>query len=299
MRAVTSTIKEGIQSAIAAPETENLFRVALGNMANDAEQFAVRLKNNLGLDEYITKDMLGTFQQIGTAVGVGQSTAYGMSKSMTMLANDMASLYNVDPQQAYENLQSALTGQGRAVRKYGFVITEQTIKEAAWRNGLVKNGQELNEQQKYVARGIALMEQSKNAQGDMANTLGSVQNQLRVLKQRIDAAKRSLGQAFIPVIQAALPWLNAFAVLIERAGTALAKWTYSKMGMDYDAEIAKQKQVINGYNGIAAAEDEIGDSAEKAGKKAQKILASHRPNQPLAGPGRKQHQNLFRGRRGL
>lgn len=272
MRAITSTIKEGIQSAIAAPETENLFRVALRNMANDAEQFAVRLKNNLGLDEYITKDMLGTFQQIGTAVGVGQSTAYGMSKSMTMLANDMASLYNVDPQQAYENLQSALTGQGRAVRKYGFVITEQTIKEAAWRNGLVKNGQELNEQQKYVARGIALMEQSKNAQGDMSRTLGNVQNQLRVSKQRIDAAKRSLGQAFIPVIQAALPWLNAFAVLIERAGTALAKWTYSKMGMDYDAEIAKQKQVINGYNGIAAAEDEIGDSAEKAGKKAQKSL---------------------------
>lgn len=272
LRAITSTIKDGIQSAIAAPETENLFRVALRNMANDAESFAVKLKDNLGLDEYITKDMLGTFQQIGTAVGVGQNTAYGMSKSMTMLANDMASLYNVDPQQTFENLQSALTGQGRAVRKYGFVITEQTIKEAAWRNGLVKNGQELTEQQKYVARGIALMEQSKNAQGDMSRTLGNVQNQLRILKQNLEAAKRSLGQAFIPVIQAALPWLNAFAVLIQRAGTALAKWTYSKFGMDYDAEIAKQKQVISGYNGISAAEDEIGDSAEKAGKKAQKSL---------------------------
>lgn len=272
LRAITSTIKDGIQSAIAAPETENLFRVALRKMADDAEGFAVKLKDNLGLDEYITKDMLGTFQQIGTAVGVGQNTAYGMSKSMTMLANDMASLYNVDPQQAFENLQSALTGQGRAVRKYGFVITEQTIKEAAWRNGLVKNGQELTEQQKYVARGIALMEQSKNAQGDMSRTLGNVQNQLRILKQNLAAAKRSLGQAFIPVIQAALPWLNAFAVLIQRAGTALAKWTYSKFGMDYDAEIAKQKQVISGYDGIAAAEDEVGDSAEKAGKKAQKSL---------------------------
>lgn len=272
MRAITTTIKDGMQSAIAAPETENLFRVALGNMADDAESFAVKLKDNLGLDEYITKDMLGTFQQIGTAVGVGQNTAYGMSKSMTMLANDMASLYNVDPQQAFENLQSALTGQGRAVRKYGFVITEQTIKEAAWRNGMVKNGQELTEQQKYVARGIALMEQSKNAQGDMSRTLGNVQNQLRILKQNLVAAKRSLGQAFIPVIQAALPWLNAFAVLIQRAGTALAKWTYRKFGMDYDAEIANQKQVISGYNGIAAAEDDIGTSAEKAGKKAQKSL---------------------------
>ena len=77
-----------------------------------------------------------------------------------MLANDMASLYNVDPQQAYETCnQPSQAGKGRS--KYGFVITEQTIKEAAWRNGLVKNGQELNEQQKYVARGIALMEQSK------------------------------------------------------------------------------------------------------------------------------------------
>lgn len=272
MRAITSTIKEGIQSAIAAPETENLFRVALGKMANDAEGFAVKLKDNLGLDEYVTKDMLGVFQQVGTAVGVGQNTAYGMSKSMTMLANDMASLYNVDPQQAFENLQSALTGQGRAVRKYGFVITDQTIKEAAWRNGLVKNGQELTEQQKYVARGIALMEQAKNAHGDMSRTLGNVQNQLRILKQNLVAAKRSLGQAFIPVIQAALPWLNAFAVLIQRAGTALAKWTYSKFGMDYDAEIAKQKQIISGYNGIAAAEDDIGKAAEKAGKKAQKSL---------------------------
>lgn len=272
MRKLFSFLGGGIREAVSAPETENLFRVALGNLSDDAEDFAVKMKNNLGIDEYVSKKMIGTFQQIGTAVGVASNTAFGMSKSMTMLANDMASLYNVDPEQAYENLQSALTGQGRAVRKYGFVITEQTVKEAAYRHGLVKTGQELTEQQKYVARGIALMEQSKNAQGDMARTLGNIQNQIRILKQNIIAAKRSIGQAFIPTIQAALPWLNAFAVLLQRAGVALARWSYARHGMNYDEEMAKQKKVINGYNGIAAAEDNAGESAEKAGKKAQRSL---------------------------
>lgn len=272
MRKLFSFLGGGIREAVSAPETENLFRVALGNLSNDAEDFAVNMKNSLGIDEYVSKNMIGTFQQIGTAVGVASNTAFGMSKSMTMLANDMASLYNVDPEQAYENLQSALTGQGRAVRKYGFVITEQTVKEAAYRHGLAKTGQELTEQQKYVARGIALMEQSKNAQGDMSRTLGNIQNQIRILKQNITAAKRSIGQAFIPTIQAALPWLNAFAVLLQRAGVALARWSYARHGMNYDEEMAKQKKVINGYNGIAAAEENIGESAEKAGKKAQRSL---------------------------
>ncbi len=75
--------------------------------------------------------------------------------------------------------------------------------------------------------------------------------------------------------------------------------TYSKMGMDYDAEIAKQKQVINGYNGIAAAEDEIGDSAEKAGKKAQKSLLPIDQINRLQAPAENNIKNLFRGRRGL
>ena len=86
---------------------------------------------------------------------------------------------------------------------------------------------------------------------------------------------------------------------IDRAsGNALAKWTYSKMGMDYDAEIAKQKQVINGYNGIAAAEDEIGDSAEKAGKKAQKsLLPIDQIN--ACRPRQKTTSKPLQGRRGL
>lgn len=266
-------IKSGLQSAIDAPEIENLFRVALGNMSNQAAAFADKLKTSLGIDQYATKQMMGTFQNLSTSMGIGQKTAYNMSQSLTMLANDMASLYNVDPEQASENLQSALTGQGRAVRKYGMVITESTIKQTAWKYGLAQTGAELTEQQKVIARYLTLVDQSKNAQGDMARTIGSVQNQLRILKQNVTAAGRSIGGAFIPFIQAAVPWLNAFFVVIQRVGVALSRWTYSLFGKNYDEEMKKQQAIITGYNGVADSEDAAGTAAADAAKKAKGTLA--------------------------
>lgn len=262
-------IKDGIKSAIDAPEIENLFRVALGNMSNQAADFAGKMKKYLGVDQYATKQMLGTFQNMTTSMGIGAKTAYSMSKSMTVLANDMASLYNVDPEQASENLQSALTGQGRAVRKYGYVITEAAIAQTAYKYGLAQTGAELTEQQKVVARYLTLIDQSKNAHGDMARTLGSVQNQLRILKENVTAAGRSFGSAFIPFIQAAIPWLNAFMVVLQRTGVALSRWTYGLFGKNYDEEMKKQQAIITGYNGVASAEDEAGSAATKAGKAAE------------------------------
>ncbi len=273
VRAFLSFLSNGIKSAIAAPEIENLFRVAMGNMANEAAKFSTQLKNALGIDPYVTKEMLGTFQNLTTSMGIGTQTAFKMSKSMTMLANDMASLYNADPQQTFENLQSALTGQGRAVRKYGYVITEATIKESAYRNGLAKTGAELTESQKVIARYLALLEQSGNAQGDMSRTIQSLQNQLRMLKQNILAAGRSISEGFIPFIQAVAPWLNALFILLQRLGAAFARFSFGLFGKNYDTWKKQQESIVGGAGGIGDALEEMGDAAEGAGKKAKGALA--------------------------
>lgn len=271
-RALFGFIRDGIQSAIDAPEIENMFRVALGNMAGEAEQFSIRFKKALGVDEYATKQMLGTFNNMITTMGIGTQTAYKMSKSLTILANDMASLYNVPVEQSFENLQSALSGQSEAVRKYGYVITENVIKQTAWKYGIAETGKKLNENQKVLARYLAILEQSKNAQGDMARTAGSLQNQLRILKGNIDAAGRALGSAFLPFIKAVIPWLNALAVVVQRLGTTLAKFTYSLFGLNYEEEKKKQEQITGGLGDLADAEENLGDKAEEAGEKAESAL---------------------------
>lgn len=273
-------ISNGIKSAIDAPEIENMFRVAMGNMANEADKFAKQFKRVLGVDEYATKQMIGTFNNMISTMGIGQKTAYKMSKSLTILANDMASLYNVPVQQAYENLQSAMAGQSEAVRKYGYLLNETTIKEVALRHGLIQEGQTLNENQKVLARYLALLEQSKNAQGDMARTVNSLQNQLRILQGNITAAGRAIGQAFIPFLEAVVPWLNAFFIVLQRVGNAIAKFTYKLFGRDYDAEKKQQQEALanagnlaNSLGNVADAEKDVGDEAKKAEKKVNHMLA--------------------------
>lgn len=273
-------ISNGIKSAIDAPEIENMFRVAMGNMANEADKFAKQFKRVLGVDEYATKQMIGTFNNMISTMGIGQKTAYKMSKSLTILANDMASLYNVPVEQAYENLQSAMAGQSEAVRKYGYLLNETTIKEVALRHGLIQEGQTLNENQKVLARYLALLEQSKNAQGDMARTVNSLQNQLRILQGNITAAGRAIGQAFIPFLEAVVPWLNAFFIVLQRVGNAIAKFTYKLFGRDYDAEKKQQQEALanagnlaNSLENVADAEKDVGDEAKKAEKKVNHMLA--------------------------
>ena len=270
-----SFISNGIQDAIDAPEIQNMFAVALGNMAGQAEQFAQRLKESLGLDEYATKNMLGTFQNMITSMGIGDKTALNMSESLTLLANDMASLYNVPVDQAFENLQSALTGQGEAVKKYGYIVNEATKQEAALRFGLIKEGQTLTEAQKPLAAYLVLLSQSGNAQGDMSRTITSLQNQIRIFQQNMQAAGRSIGSAFEPIIQSVIPWLNGLAIVLQRVGTQLARFTYSLFGMDYDAEMKKREQSIADAAASAGkAQNTFGNAVDKTAKQVKGALAS-------------------------
>lgn len=273
IRGLFSFLRDSILNAINVSEIENLFQVALGNLSSQATDFALTLKNAFGLDVYVSKNMIATFQNMITSMSITEKTALKMSKSLTLLANDMASLYNIDPQQAFENLQSALTGQGKAVRKYGYIITESILKEVAWRNGIAETGVELTEQQKVVARYTALLEQSGNAQGDLSRTLNTLSNQLRIMKQRIVTAGRSLGEVFIPFIQATLPFINTFFVLLERLGNVLTKFSFSLFGIDYIQWKKDQEMVIKNNNNMVTSEEDYTDSIKET-QKAQKGLLS-------------------------
>lgn len=263
-RALFGFIKSGIESAISAPEIQNMFDVAFKNAAGSAEEFAQRLKKAFGVDIMESKQMLATMQNFTTSMGIGEKTSFKMSTSLTQLAYDMASLYEADPSQVFENMQSGLQGMPRAMYKYGVSLTAANIEQTALQYGLIKSGQEMTDQQKIIARYLTILKQTSNAQGDMARTIQSPANMLRVLKSQLTAAGRAIGNAFMPFIQAVLPWLNALAVLLERVGNALATFTYSLFGRDFKAEQKQQQNIAGGFGDIADAEKDVADNAKKA-----------------------------------
>ncbi len=197
--------------AMDAVESENLFEVSMGNMAGAARAWSQELSKSLGLNEYETRRNIGTFDVMLKSFGMNETAAYGMAKGLTQLAYDMASFYNIKPEEAFQKLQSGISGEIEPLRRLGITVSEVAVKTYAYTHGIAAQGAELNEQQKVLARYGLIMERTKTAQGDLARTIMSPVNQLRVLRSLVEETGIKFGQMLIPVVLKTAMALNHFA----------------------------------------------------------------------------------------
>lgn len=193
-----------LKLAVAAQESENLFKVSMGNMADDARKWSVALGESLGLNDYQIRKTVGTFNVMLGSMGLTEQAAYSMAKGMTKLTYDMSSFYDVPIEEAFQKIQSGISGEVEPLKRLGIIVNETTVKIWAIKNGLVAQGQEMTEQQKVIARYGAIMEQTKKAQGDWARTIDSPSNKLKALKANAEKMGIELGQRLIPFMQQAM-----------------------------------------------------------------------------------------------
>ncbi len=205
-----------------AVEGENLFTVSMGRMADSARAWSQELRAQLGLNEYELRRQIGTLNVMLGAMGIGEQAAYDMSRGLTELAYDMASFYNLHPDEAFTKLTAAISGESEPLKRLGIVINETTIETWALTNGLIAQGEQLTEQEKIVARYGAIMEQTAVAQGDMARTIDSPANQLRILQERIRQTTTELGVSLLPayekVLQATGPLVDKLKEAVDWFG---------------------------------------------------------------------------------
>jgi len=212
-----------IKMAMEAVESENLFEVAMKGMSAQARAWSKNLGESLGLNEFALRKNAGILFTMTSALGLTEQAAYDLSTKTVMLAQDMASFYNLDPEEAFRKLRSGLSGEAEGLKVLGIIIKEEIIQEVAWRNGLVAVGQELTAQQKVQARYLAIMEQTKDAQGDLARTINSPTNQLRVMRETMNKLATQLGMALLPAFESFLNFLKSMVPYIQAAVTWFEK----------------------------------------------------------------------------
>lgn len=189
-----------VKLAMDAVESENLFEVSMGNMAEAARDWSKEMSKSLGLNQYETRKTIGVFDVMLKSMGHGEQAAYDMAKGLTQLGYDMASFYNLRADEAFEKLRAGISGEVEPLKRLGIIVNETTIKTWAMTNGLIKQGQVLTEDQKVWARYNVIMEQTKLAQGDLARTIDSPANQLRILKSRAQELAVELGTQLLPLV---------------------------------------------------------------------------------------------------
>ena len=217
---------------------------------------------NLGLNLQEITQYASQLASITNSLGQTGEVTTAISKSMTMLAGDISSLFNVDFSTVANNLQSGLIGQSRALYKYGIDITNATLQTYAYRYGIEKAVSEMSQAEKQQLRLLAILDQSKVSWGDLANTINSPSNMIRQFTNNVKEAGMVLGQLFIPVLQKVLPVINGVVIAIKRLLVNVA----NLLGIKID--FSAFGQGVSGYNenleDTADALDKVGKSAKKA-----------------------------------
>jgi hypothetical protein len=203
-----------------AIESENLFKVSMGNMEKDATAFSKQLRAQLGLNEFEVRKSIGVFFQMTKSMGLSREASFSMSKGLTLLTQDMASFFNLKPEEAFQKLQAGITGEVEPLKRLGIIINETTIRQTALNAGLIKGNDVLSESQKVMARYLTIVKQTADAQGDLARTIDSPINKVRLLTAEFKQQVIELGFALMPTYERFLkngvePMIEGFAKMVQ------------------------------------------------------------------------------------
>ena len=89
-------------------EVQNVIDTAFGDSAKKVDEWAKTAIESYGLSELQAKQFAGTMRAMLGSMGLTASEADDMSLSLSSLAGDMASFYNLDPSEAFEKLRSGI-----------------------------------------------------------------------------------------------------------------------------------------------------------------------------------------------
>ncbi len=204
-------------------EALNLFNVALGDCAGAAKEYAESVSAIAGIDMKEWMTYQGAFYQLADGYGLASDASERMSKNLTQLAFDLSSLWNVDAETAFQKLQSGMSGQIKGLKVWGINVSVAQLKETALAHGIDLATSKMTEAQKATLRYVTIMEQTSKAQGDMARTIATPANALRILNAQWTQAKRAMGQVVSLVAVEVIPWFQALVQVIRDVAEVLSK----------------------------------------------------------------------------
>ena len=265
-------------------ENMNLFAVAMGKYADEALAYGKTVSEVMGIDlsDWIRNQ--GVFNTLLTGFGDTADRAALMSKNLTQLGYDLSSFFNLPVADTMQKLQSGISGELEPLRRLGYDLSQAKLEATALSLGIDRSVSSITQAEKAELRYYAIMTQVTSAQGDLARTLESPSNQLRILKAQFSALSREIGNIFIPVLNAILPYAIAVAQVLREIAAAIAEFFGYKLP---EVEMPKMDDAVGGTGDIA---DNLG-SAASAAKKLRDYTASFdelnvfSDNAPSAGGG--------------
>lgn len=260
-RKIGHFIAQAVTESNKYQEDLNLFTVALGQYAAEAQNYAEKVSDVMGIDPAQWLRNQGVFNTLLTGFGDTAERAQLMSRNLTQLGYDLSSFFNIPIEDAMQKLQSGISGELEPLRRLGYDLSQAKLQQTALNLGIKESVANMTQAEKAELRYYAIMTQVTTAQGDMARTLEAPANQLRILQAQLTQAARAIGNIFIPALNAILPYAIAVVQVIREIANALANLAGFKLTeVDY-----------SGVNSAAVGAGSLADNLDDAAGAAKKL----------------------------
>jgi hypothetical protein len=192
---------DSIKAASDLGETISKVGVLFGDSAKEIEKFAEGAAQSLGQTKQQALDAAANFAIFGKSAGLSGVALTEFSTGFVSLAADLASFNNVSQDEAINAIGSALRGEAEPLRRFGVLLDDATLKNAALELGLISTTKNaLTPQQKVLAAQKVIYEQTTAAQGDFARTSDGLANQTKILSAELENTKLVIGEALLPIV---------------------------------------------------------------------------------------------------
>ena len=243
-----------VKKASDAEEIGSKFNAVFKEGAADARKWADEYSKAVGRSKYDMEAYMSSFQDTFVPLGFARDKAADLSKQMTKLALDIASFNNVAEPETAQLLTSALVGNHEAVRRFGVVLTEATVKQELMAMGIKDNVAQASNLDKVMARLNIIMRSTSDAQGDAVRTAGSAANQWKRFTSELSELGIEIGKVFIPMMKrgtAAMgEWLNNLKKM--PAANAESIQSFVAMAAGIGGVIVLAPKLISAFAAIAA-----------------------------------------------
>ncbi len=241
-------------------EAANLFGVSMKGLTGEASTFINKMETLLGIDPTEAMNNMATIQSLTTSFGMASDKAYVLSKNLTQLGYDLASLKNIPVAESFTKIQAAISGELEPIRRLGVDISNARLQQELLNLGYSQSVSTLSQADKAVLRYIAIMKQTTDAQGDFARTLSSPANMIRILQAQLNSLARAVGSLLYPALKSILPPLIAAVELVKELVTGIA----SLMGVK--VEFPDFSSASDAVGGVTDAMDNTTKATGKAAK---------------------------------
>lgn len=207
---LTDFAKQSIQLASDLEEVRNVVDTVFSQGADDIYNFANTASEQFGLTSLQAQQFAGRIGAGLKAMGItSEDELNDMSMTLTGLAGDLASFYNLTADETYTKIFSGvISGETEGLKALGVVMTETNLSAFAMSQGITKAYKAMTAAEKAQLRYQYLLYTTSDAQGDFAKTSGSYANQTKILQMNLENLGATIGEAILPMLTEFTSGLN-------------------------------------------------------------------------------------------